>query len=66
MAAPSLYMIYAIACVFGAAIVRGFSGFGFSLLTITALTLALPPVDVIASVLILEVAASVHLLPSVW
>ena len=59
-------MIYAIACVFGAAIVRGFSGFGFSLLTITALTLALPPVDVIASVLILEVAASVHLLPSVW
>lgn len=66
MATPTLYMIYAIVCVFGAAIVRGFSGFGFSLLTITALSLALPPVDVIASVLILEVAASAHLLPSVW
>ena len=66
MALPSLYLIYAIACVFGAAIVRGFSGFGFSLLTITALSLALPPVDVIASVLMLEVVASAHLLPAIW
>ena len=55
-----------IAAVFGAAIVRGFSGFGFSLLTITALSLLMPPVAIIASVLMLEIAASLHLLPSVW
>jgi uncharacterized protein len=58
--------LFAIACVFGAAIVRGFSGFGFSLLVITALSLVLPPVDVIASVLMMEIAASLHLLPGVW
>jgi uncharacterized protein len=60
------YLVYAIACVFGAAIVRGFSGFGFSLLVITALSLVLPPVEVIASVLMMEVAASLHLMPSIW
>ena len=64
---PDLYLtLYALACVFGAAIVRGFSGFGFSLLVITAISLLMPPVDVIASVLMLEVAASIHLLPGVW
>jgi hypothetical protein len=31
--------IYAMACVFTAAIVRGYSGFGFSLLAITSLSL---------------------------
>ena len=36
---------YSIACVFSAAIVRGYSGFGFSLLSITALSLALPPAE---------------------
>ena len=66
MTAPQLYLLYAVTCVFGAAIVRGFSGFGFSLLTITALSLVLPPVEVIASVLMLEIAASLHLLPGVW
>ena len=62
----SIYLVYGAACVFGAAIVRGFSGFGFSLLVITALSLALPPVEVIASVLMMEIAASLHLLPGVW
>jgi uncharacterized protein len=68
MTLPALtpYLAYAIACVFGAAIVRGFSGFGFSLLVITALSLVLPPVEVIASVLIMEIAASLHLMPGIW
>jgi len=68
MSLPPLpaYLLYAIACVFGAAIVRGFSGFGFSLLVITALSLVLPPVDVIASVLMMEIAASLHLMPGIW
>jgi uncharacterized membrane protein YfcA len=57
---------YSIACVFGAAIVRGYSGFGFSLLSITALSLALPPAEIVPSIFMLEIAASLHLLPSIW
>jgi uncharacterized protein len=52
--------------VFLAAIVRGFSGFGFSLLAITSLSLLSSPADVIPSILMLEVIASLRLLPEVW
>ena len=45
---------------------RGFAGFGFSLLAITAISLVLPPVVVVPSIFLMEIAASVHLLPSVW
>jgi len=61
-----LLLVYGSLCVFGAAIVRGYSGFGFSLLSITALSLVLPPVTVVPSIFLLEVAASVRLLPEVW
>jgi uncharacterized protein len=57
---------YSVACIFGAAIVRGYSGFGFSLLAITALSLALPPAEIVPSIFMLEVAASLHLLPGIW
>ena len=57
---------YAIACVFLAAIVRGFSGFGFSLLTITSLSLVLPTSIVVPAIFMLEIAASIHMLPGVW
>jgi len=57
---------YSFACVFAAAIVRGYSGFGFSLLAITALSLALPPAAIVPSIFMLEVAASLHLLPGIW
>ena len=58
----------ALACliVFLAAVVRGFSGFGFSLLTITALSLIYPPAEIVPSIFMLEVAASLNLLPSIW
>ena len=59
-------LTYALVCVFAAAIVRGFAGFGFSLLAITAISLVLPPVVVVPSIFLMEIAASVHLLPSVW
>ena len=39
--------IYSMLCVFGAAIVRGYSGFGFSLLAITSLSLVLSPAETI-------------------
>jgi uncharacterized membrane protein YfcA len=57
---------YCMACVFGAAIVRGYSGFGFSLLAITSMSLALPPAEIIPSVFMMEVAASLGLLPGIW
>lgn len=61
-------MLLALSCliIFLAAIVRGFSGFGFSLLTITALSLFYPPVEIIPSIFMLELAASANLLPSIW
>jgi uncharacterized protein len=59
-------LTYACFCVFAAAIVRGFSGFGFSLLTVTALSLVYAPAEIIPSIFLLEVAASLHLLPSIW
>jgi hypothetical protein len=49
--------------VFLAAIVRGYAGFGFSLLALTALSLVYPPAEIIPSVFLLEIAASLHLLP---
>jgi uncharacterized membrane protein YfcA len=57
---------YFIVCVFAAAIVRGYSGFGFSLLAVTSLSLVLAPAEVIPPVFMMEVAASVSLLPSIW
>jgi uncharacterized protein len=59
-------LAFAILVIFAAAIVRGFSGFGFSLLTITALSLVYPPAEIVPSIFLLEVAASIHLLPSIW
>jgi uncharacterized membrane protein YfcA len=56
----------AIAIVFLAAFVRGYSGFGFSLLAITALSLLYTPATIIPSIFLLEIAASIHLLPGLW
>jgi uncharacterized protein len=61
-----LTLAFACLVVFLAAIVRGYSGFGFSLLTITALSLIYPPAEIVPSIFMLEVAASLHLLPSIW
>ena len=48
----------------GAGVVRGFSGFGFSALTVAGLTLFVPPASVVPAVLALEVLASVSLIRS--
>jgi uncharacterized membrane protein YfcA len=53
-------------CVFAAALVRGYSGFGFSLLTITSLSLMLPPAEIIPPIFMMEIAASLSLLPGIW
>lgn len=59
-------LAYAIGCIFVGGIVRGYSGFGFSLLAISALSLILPPAAIIPPVFLLELAASLHLLPGAW
>ena len=61
-----LPLLLATAFIFLAAIVRGYSGFGFSLLSITALSLIYAPQQVIPVIFLLEIAASLHLLPSIW
>jgi uncharacterized protein len=61
-----LPLAYAIICIFLAAIVRGFSGFGFSLLAISALSLVYTPAEIVPSIFMLELAASLNLLPSIW
>ncbi len=59
-------LIFAIVIIFLAAIIRGFSGFGFSLLAITALSLIYTPAEIVPSIFMLELAASLNLLPSIW
>jgi uncharacterized membrane protein YfcA len=54
------------AAVFLAAIVRGFSGFGFSLLSITGISLILPVAQIVPSIFLLEIAASINLIPGIW
>ncbi|MDH5748242.1 MAG: sulfite exporter TauE/SafE family protein [Rhodospirillales bacterium] len=61
MSAPVL--VFALICVFGAALIRGYSGFGFSALAVISLSLILPPAGVVPAVLMLEIAASLQLLP---
>lgn len=58
--------IFSIFVVFVAAIVRGYSGFGFSALLVTSLSLVMAPAEVVPVALMLEIVASAHLLPKVW
>lgn len=59
-------LMFAGAAIFIAAVVRGYSGFGFSMISAVSLTLVLPPVEVVPVILLLEVIASGWLLPQVW
>lgn len=61
---PPLPMVLALGVVFGAGIVRGFAGFGFSALSVAGLALLVSPARVVPAVFVLEVLASVSLLRS--
>lgn len=58
-------LIVAIVAVFVAGIIRGYSGFGFAMVAVTSMSLVLPPVQVVPTVLVLEVLASLRLVPQV-
>lgn len=57
---------YALCCVFVAAVARGFSGFGFTLLAIMSLSFVLPLATIVPAMFVLEIAAGLRLLPSLW
>jgi uncharacterized protein len=61
-----LTVVYAAACIFGAAVVRGYGGFGFSMFAIVSLSVLLPPTEIVPSIFLMEIVASLHLLPGVW
>jgi uncharacterized membrane protein YfcA len=61
-----LILAYAVACIFGAAVVRGFGGFGFAMFAIVPLSLVLPPAEIVPSIFLMDIAAGINLLPGVW
>ena len=63
---PWPWLVASLLVVFGAGIVRGFAGFGFSALCVAALSLFLPPAQVVPPVFMLEVLASLSLLRGAW
>lgn len=48
------------------AFLKGYTGFGASMLWVTSLSLVLPPLQVVPMVLMFEVVTSVYLLPGLW
>ena len=58
--------IYAAAVVLIAGFVRGYSGFGFSMITVLSLSLVFQPTTIVPAILLWEIAASLCLLPGVW
>lgn len=59
-------LIVTISAVFLAGVIRGYSGFGFAMVAVTSVSLVVPPARVVPLVLILEVLASIRLVPQVW
>jgi len=56
---------FCVVAMFIAAIIRGFTGFGSSLMWVPSLSLVLPPVAVLPITFLLEVGVSIHLAPTV-
>tara|TARA_B110000503_G_C7089609_1_gene388817 strand:+ start:325 stop:1095 length:771 start_codon:yes stop_codon:yes gene_type:complete len=59
-------LVYALSIVFFAGVVRGLAGFGFSALCFFALAPILSALTIVPLMFVMEVMASLHLLPRVW
>ncbi len=57
---------FAVLVVVVAGLVRGFSGFGMSAIMVLALALILPPARVVPVAMLMEIAASLRMLPGTW
>lgn len=64
LAAPWWSLVFLIILL--GAVVRGFGGFGASMVWVGGMSLLLPPATAIPTALLLEVLASAQLLPQVW
>jgi uncharacterized membrane protein YfcA len=62
---PAL-LLYAAVAVFGSAVIRGFTGFGFAIAAVPLLSLVLPPVDLVPAVLVLNMAAGAQQVHKLW
>ena len=62
----SLELAYALGIVFIAGVVRGLAGFGFSALCFFALAPVLSAQVIVPLMFVMEMLASLHLLPKVW
>ncbi|MBT4088037.1 MAG: sulfite exporter TauE/SafE family protein [Deltaproteobacteria bacterium] len=49
-----------------AGFVRGFSGFGFSMIVVVSLSVVFIPAEIVPTALLLEIVASAWLLPKIW
>ena len=57
---------FVVVAVLAGAFVKGYSGFGASMMWVASLSLVFPPDRVVPMVLLWEVASSLQLLPEVW
>ena len=62
----ALVIALAVVVIFVAAVVRGYSGFGFAMIGVAGISLTAPPDVAVPTVLILEVIVGLLLLPPVW
>ncbi len=58
-------LVFCLICVFLGGYLKGFTGFGASMLWMTSLSLTLPPLQLVPMVLMFEVASSIYLLPGI-
>ncbi len=59
-------LMFSAVVVLLAGFVRGYSGFGFSMIMVICLSLIFPPAKIVPAILLLEVAASIWMLPRIW
>ena len=59
-------LLFSLIAVFSGAYLKGYTGFGASMLWVTSLSLVLPPLQVVPMVLMFEVVTSITLLPQIW
>jgi uncharacterized membrane protein YfcA len=66
MTPPLPSLLFAGAVVVAAGYVRGYGGFGFSMIAALGLSLCFDPARIVPAILLLEMAASLLLIASVW
>ena len=59
-------LAFGLAAVLLGAFIKGYTGFGSSMVWVTSLSLVLPPLEVVPMVLMFEVITSIRMLPQVW